>query len=132
MNTTEPPGCPSAARFRGAPPLTASIHWVAVADGRAGARREPRPGAAPEPLQGAEVGRELAQRAHHRGRRPAAAPAPKRRPPGECIVMEKAIDNGAKIIATGFGDGLRITQRAVKRLDDEIDVLEMDIENDGY
>ncbi|MBK77116.1 MAG: enoyl-[acyl-carrier-protein] reductase FabI, partial [Actinobacteria bacterium] len=40
-----------------------------------------------------------------------------------------AIDNGAKIIATGFGDGLRITQRAVKRLDDEIDVLEMDIEN---
>jgi len=40
-----------------------------------------------------------------------------------------AIDNGAKIIATGFGDALRITQRAVKRLDDEIDVLEMDIEN---
>ncbi len=40
-----------------------------------------------------------------------------------------AIDNGAKIIATGFGDGLRITKRAVKRLDAEIDVLEMDIEN---
>jgi len=40
-----------------------------------------------------------------------------------------AIDNGAKIIATGFGDGLRITQRAVKRLDAEIEVLEMDIEN---
>ena len=45
----QPPGSPSAARLRGAPPLTASIHWVAVADGRAGARREPRPGAAPEP-----------------------------------------------------------------------------------
>ena len=40
-----------------------------------------------------------------------------------------AIDNGARIIATGFGDGLRITKRAVKRLDAEIDVLEMDIEN---
>ena len=26
-----------------------------------------------------------------------------------------AIDNGAKIIATGFGDGLRITKRAVKK-----------------
>ena len=40
-----------------------------------------------------------------------------------------AIDNGARIIATGFGDGLRITKRAVKRLDAELDVLEMDIEN---
>ena len=42
-----------------------------------------------------------------------------------------AIDNGAKIIATGFGDGLRITQRAVKRLNTEIEVLEMDIEKTG-
>tara|TARA_B100000676_G_scaffold134948_1_gene133871 strand:+ start:88 stop:864 length:777 start_codon:yes stop_codon:yes gene_type:complete len=40
-----------------------------------------------------------------------------------------AIDNGAKIIATGFGDGLRITQRAVKRLNTDIEVLEMDIQN---
>ena len=40
-----------------------------------------------------------------------------------------ALENGASIIATGFGDGLRITQRAVKRLDGEIEVLEMDIQN---
>ena len=40
-----------------------------------------------------------------------------------------ALENGATIIATGFGDGLRITQRAVKRLDGEIEVLEMDIQN---
>ena len=40
-----------------------------------------------------------------------------------------ALEKGATIIATGFGDGLRITQRAVKRLDGEIEVLEMDIQN---
>ena len=39
-----------------------------------------------------------------------------------------ALDNGASIIATGFGDGFRITQRAVKRLNGEIKVLEMDIQ----
>ena len=38
-----------------------------------------------------------------------------------------AIENGANIIATGFGDGLRITQRAVKRLDGEIEVLELSL-----
>ena len=40
-----------------------------------------------------------------------------------------ALENGASIIATGFGDGFRITQRAVKRLDGEIEVLEMDIQD---
>ena len=40
-----------------------------------------------------------------------------------------ALENGATIIATGFGDGLRITQRAVKRLDGEIEVIEMDVQN---
>ena len=40
-----------------------------------------------------------------------------------------ALEKGATIIATGFGDGLRITQRAVKRLDGEIEVLEMDIQD---
>ncbi len=40
-----------------------------------------------------------------------------------------ALENGATIIVTGFGDGLRITQRAVKRLDGEIEVLEMDIQS---
>ena len=40
-----------------------------------------------------------------------------------------AIDNGAKIIATGFGEGLRITQRAVKRLESNVEVLDMDIQD---
>ena len=40
-----------------------------------------------------------------------------------------ALENGASIIATGFGDGFRITQRAVKRLDGEIELLEMDIQD---
>ena len=40
-----------------------------------------------------------------------------------------AIDNGATVVATGFGKGLRITERAVKRLSEEIKVYEMDIQN---
>ena len=40
-----------------------------------------------------------------------------------------AIENGATVVATGFGKGLRITERAVKRLSDDIKVFEMDIEN---
>ena len=40
-----------------------------------------------------------------------------------------ALENGANIIATGFGKGLRITERAVKRLSEDIKVLPMDIEN---
>ena len=40
-----------------------------------------------------------------------------------------AIENGATVVATGFGKGLRITARAVKRISDEIKVYEMDIEN---
>jgi len=40
-----------------------------------------------------------------------------------------AIDNGATVIATGFGKGLRITERAVKRLSEDIEVYEMDIQD---
>ena len=40
-----------------------------------------------------------------------------------------AIENGATVVATGFGKGLRITERAVKRLSDDIKVFPMDIEN---
>ena len=40
-----------------------------------------------------------------------------------------AIENGATVVATGFGKGLRITERAVKRLSEDIKVFEMDIEN---
>ena len=40
-----------------------------------------------------------------------------------------AIENGATVVATGFGKGLRITERAVKRLSDDIKVYSMDIED---
>ena len=40
-----------------------------------------------------------------------------------------AIENGATVVATGFGKGLRITERAVKRLSDDINVYSMDIED---
>lgn len=40
-----------------------------------------------------------------------------------------AIENGATVVATGFGKGLRITERAVKRLSEDIKVFPMDIEN---
>ena len=40
-----------------------------------------------------------------------------------------ASEHGATVVATGFGKGLRITERAVKRLSDDIKVFEMDIEN---
>ena len=40
-----------------------------------------------------------------------------------------AIENGATVVATGFGKGLRITERAVKRLSDDVKVFSMDIEN---
>ena len=40
-----------------------------------------------------------------------------------------AIENGATVVATGFGKGLRITERAVKRLSDDIKVQSMDIED---
>nr|ADD96095.1 hypothetical protein [uncultured organism MedDCM-OCT-S04-C478] len=40
-----------------------------------------------------------------------------------------ALENGATVVATGFGKGLRITERAAKRLSDDIKIFEMDIEN---
>ena len=41
-----------------------------------------------------------------------------------------AIENGAQVVATGFGKGLRITERIVKRLPGDIQVYEMDIQNE--
>ena len=41
-----------------------------------------------------------------------------------------AIENGAQVVATGFGKGLRITEMAVKRLSGDIQVYEMDIQNE--
>ena len=40
-----------------------------------------------------------------------------------------ALENGATVVANGFGKGLRITERAAKSLSDDIKVFEMDIEN---
>ena len=40
-----------------------------------------------------------------------------------------AIENGATVVTTGFGKGLRITERAVKRLSADIKVYSMDIED---
>ena len=43
-------------------------------------------------------------------------------------VAERALEEGAQIVLTGFGRGLRITQRIAKRLGDPPpDVLEMDV-----
>ena len=44
-------------------------------------------------------------------------------------VAKIAIENGATVVATGFGKGLRITERAVKRLSEDIEVYEMDVQD---
>ena len=43
-----------------------------------------------------------------------------------------AIEQGAEIVLTGFGRGLRLTQRAAKRLPVEPDVLELDITDQSH
>ena len=43
-----------------------------------------------------------------------------------------AIEQGAEIVLTGFGRGLRLTQRAAKRLPVEPDVLELDIMDQSH
>src|SRR5512140_3308768 len=42
-------------------------------------------------------------------------------------VAERSVAQGAEIVLTGFGRGLRITQRIAKRLPGEPDVLELDV-----
>src|ERR1041384_8189621 len=42
-------------------------------------------------------------------------------------VAERAQQEGAKIVLTGFGRGLRITQRIAGRLPEPPDVLELDV-----
>ncbi len=42
-----------------------------------------------------------------------------------------AQEEGAEIVCTGFGRGLRLTQRSVQRLPQRCDVLEMDINDPG-
>src|SRR5947207_12967643 len=42
-------------------------------------------------------------------------------------VAERAAAEGAEVVLTGFGRGLRITERMAKRLPVEADVLELDV-----
>ncbi len=43
-----------------------------------------------------------------------------------------AQEEGAEIVCTGFGRGLRLTERSVQRLPKECDVLELDINDPGH
>ncbi len=42
-------------------------------------------------------------------------------------VAERALASGAEVVLTGFGRGLRITQRVARRLPGDPDVLELDV-----
>ena len=44
-------------------------------------------------------------------------------------VAQLALDEGANIIVTGAGRGLRLTERTARKLDGEVDVLEFDVTN---
>jgi meromycolic acid enoyl-[acyl-carrier-protein] reductase len=46
-------------------------------------------------------------------------------------LAEHALQDGAEVIVTGFGRTRRLTERAVKSLPREVDVLELDVNNDG-
>jgi enoyl-[acyl-carrier protein] reductase I len=46
-------------------------------------------------------------------------------------IARRAQEEGAEIVLTGFGRGLRITQRVARRLPTEPDVLELDVNDDG-
>ena len=43
-------------------------------------------------------------------------------------IARRAQEEGAELVLTGFGRGLRITQRVARRLPDEPDVLELDVD----
>ncbi|MBX5440101.1 MAG: enoyl-ACP reductase FabI [Solirubrobacteraceae bacterium] len=47
-------------------------------------------------------------------------------------VARAAQEEGAEVVLTGFGRGLRITQRIAKRLPQECDVLEMDVNDPAH
>lgn len=47
-------------------------------------------------------------------------------------VARIAQEEGAEIVATGFGRGLRLTERSVQRLPDPCDVLELDINDPAH
>lgn len=47
-------------------------------------------------------------------------------------IAKEAIAEGAQIKLTGFGRGLSLTQRTAKKLDGEIEVLELDITDENH
>ena len=47
-------------------------------------------------------------------------------------VARVALEQGADVVLTGFGRGIRLTQRAAKRLPAEVDVLELDINDQTH
>jgi enoyl-[acyl-carrier protein] reductase I len=47
-------------------------------------------------------------------------------------VARRAQESGAEVILTGFGRGLRITERIAKRLPTAVDVLEMDVNEPAH
>lgn len=47
-------------------------------------------------------------------------------------VARLAQEQGAEIVLTGFGRGMRITERIASRLDGDVDVLELDVTDDAH
>ncbi|HEU4978027.1 MAG TPA: enoyl-ACP reductase FabI [Solirubrobacteraceae bacterium] len=47
-------------------------------------------------------------------------------------VAQRALEEGAEIVLSGFGRGLRITERIAKRLPREPDVLELDVNDEAH
>src|SRR3954467_4423605 len=47
-------------------------------------------------------------------------------------VADRALAEGAEVVLTGFGRGLRITERMAKRLPGEPDVLELDVNDPDH
>ena len=47
-------------------------------------------------------------------------------------VARVSLEQGADVVLTGFGRGIRLTQRAAKRLPAEVDVLELDINDQTH
>ena len=47
-------------------------------------------------------------------------------------VARRAQEEGAEVVLTGFGRGLRITERMAKRLPTEADVLELDVNDPAH
>lgn len=43
-----------------------------------------------------------------------------------------ALEEGARVVLTGFGRGMRLTERSAQRLEQDVDVIELDIHDDTH